>query len=78
MDGDSVEIGDHVTLLFIEFAFGVLFVSLKEWLEIGVLRCAAEDFLVELFDYFEIADAEYEEIRGILSDKWAYNSLTAQ
>ena len=78
MNGDAVVIGDHVSLLLIEFAFDMIFISFKKRFEIAVLRYAAEHLFMKLFYDLEVGDAENEKISGILSYKWAYNALRAQ
>ena len=55
MNGDPVVVGDHMSLLLVEFALGVLLVLLEEWLEVSVLHRAAENLLMQLLDNFEVA-----------------------
>ena len=78
MDGNSVEIGDHVSFLLVELAFGVFLVLFEKGLEVGVLRCAAEDFLVKLFDDLEIRKGKNHKESRILTNKWRDDPLRAQ
>ena len=67
-----------MSFFLVELAFGVLFVFLEKGLEIGVLRCAAEYFLVKLFYYLEIGDAKNKKVGRILTNKWRDDTLRAQ
>ena len=75
MDGDAVEIGNIAAFLFIELTFGMFLILFKKSFKVGVLRCAAEYFLVKLFYYLEIGDAENKKVGRVLSNEWRDDPL---